>query len=681
MGCAQSGEVESWLDVDEKLEKGDWVFSPSKDFKFMLKEDGNLVMLHKDTDVWWESKTAGCGATHVTLKSDGDLVLLKDGSEVWSLGTGGCGGNTLWVEDNGFVGVYNGDTCKAGIYDEWLKTGEHIDKGDWIWSNNGEYKLTISDAGDLVLECYDGTIVWSANVSGATDLWMETDGTLTLYKGDDVIWSAGAGATEMWVEDNGTVTLWDANDNKVWSSDDASAASAPPPAAAPVAAVAAAPAPANEVVEPWLDVDEMLEAGDWVWSPNKDFKFLLREDGNLVLLRNDSEVWWESKTTGCGATHLTLKSNGELVLLRNGSEVWSLGACAGNKLWVEDNGFVGVYNGDTCKMGIYEEWLKRDEELERGDWLWSNNGEYTLSLTQEGNLVLEDYTGHVYWQTNTRGADRLVMQADGNVVLYNGGSAVWASNTSGRGGVELWLEDDGKVILWDNEDRRVWCHEDPVIEVVEPWLDIGERLEAGDWVWSPNQQFKLLLREDGNLVILHKISEVWWESKTAGHGATHLVLEHNLDLVVYNGGSVVWSLGSGGCGGDKLWVEDNGFVGIYNGDTCKIGLYEEWLKRGEEIEKEDWVWSNNGEYYLKVDDDGDLCLYDYTGRELWSAGCENTDGDHCVMEHDGNLVLYGKNGNAIWSSNTAGRGAVEMWVEDNGKVVLWDDDDREVWST
>jgi hypothetical protein len=38
----------------------------------------------------------------------------------------------------------------------------------------------------------------------------------------------------------------------------------------------------------------------------------------------------------------------------------------------------------------------------------------------------------VWWAANTngKGGDRLTIQNDGNFVLYDGGSAVWASNTN-----------------------------------------------------------------------------------------------------------------------------------------------------------------------------------------------------------------------------------------------------------
>ena len=52
----------------------------------------------------------------------------------------------------------------------------------------------------------------------------------------------------------------------------------------------------------------------------------------------------------------------------------------------------------------------------------------------DGNLVLYSSTGEVLWAVHKHGGpggDRLVMQADGNLVLYDGGKTIWESGTAG----------------------------------------------------------------------------------------------------------------------------------------------------------------------------------------------------------------------------------------------------------
>lgn len=59
--------------------------------------------------------------------------------------------------------------------------------------------------------------------------------------------------------------------------------------------------------------------------------------------------------------------------------------------------------------------------------LWNANGLY---FQNDGNLVHYDKYGRATWASGT--ADRgdwLVLQSDGNVVIYDGNRAIWASHT------------------------------------------------------------------------------------------------------------------------------------------------------------------------------------------------------------------------------------------------------------
>ncbi|MCY7520765.1 lectin [Paenibacillus larvae] len=75
---------------------------------------------------------------------------------------------------------------------------------------------------------------------------------------------------------------------------------------------------------------------------------------------------------------------------------------------------------------VGQHYLNEGESLVRGQWLKSNNGEYTLILQDDGNLVLYG-RGKALWNTITHGlaAKNLVMQSDGNLVLYGYSGALW----------------------------------------------------------------------------------------------------------------------------------------------------------------------------------------------------------------------------------------------------------------
>ncbi len=56
-----------------------------------------------------------------------------------------------------------------------------------------------------------------------------------------------------------------------------------------------------------------------------------------------------------------------------------------------------------------------------------------LILQSDGNLVIYDTTGRPRWDTRTSSngsATRLAVQTDGNVVLYSGTAAIWNTHTT-----------------------------------------------------------------------------------------------------------------------------------------------------------------------------------------------------------------------------------------------------------
>ncbi|MEV4813065.1 hypothetical protein [Micromonospora avicenniae] len=87
---------------------------------------------------------------------------------------------------------------------------------------------------------------------------------------------------------------------------------------------------------------------------------------------------------------------------------------------------------------------------------WRTN-RLTLALTTDGNVVLSDQ-GRRVWsaQTSGKGADQLVFQEDGNLVLYTRGMAtIWSTRTDGHNGAILVLQNDGNVTISQN-GRTLW---------------------------------------------------------------------------------------------------------------------------------------------------------------------------------------------------------------------------------
>jgi nucleoid-associated protein YgaU len=93
--------------------------------------------------------------------------------------------------------------------------------------------------------------------------------------------------------------------------------------------------------------------------------------------------------------------------------------------------------------------LTEGQKLVKGESLTSNNGAYTLTLQDDGNLVLAA-RGKALWSSGTDGQNvvRAEVQRDGNFVVYTADKPVWATNTKGKKDVRLVMQDDRNLVLY-----------------------------------------------------------------------------------------------------------------------------------------------------------------------------------------------------------------------------------------
>jgi nucleoid-associated protein YgaU len=100
--------------------------------------------------------------------------------------------------------------------------------------------------------------------------------------------------------------------------------------------------------------------------------------------------------------------------------------------------------------------LNEGQKLEKGGSLSSSNGAYTVTLQDDGNLVLAA-RGNAIWSTNTNGQNvvRAEVQQDGNFVLYTPDKPVWHTDTKGKKNVRLVLQDDRNLVLYA-ADGAAW---------------------------------------------------------------------------------------------------------------------------------------------------------------------------------------------------------------------------------
>ena len=112
--------------------------------------------------------------------------------------------------------------------------------------------------------------------------------------------------------------------------------------------------------------------------------------------------------------------------------------------------------------------LIEGQKLVRGESIASNNGAYTLTLQDDGNLVLAS-RGQTLWATSTNGQDvvRAEMQPDGNFVLYTADKPIWHTDTKGKKDVRLVLQDDRNLVLYA-ADGPAWSTHTETAETEAP---------------------------------------------------------------------------------------------------------------------------------------------------------------------------------------------------------------------
>ena len=181
-------------------------------------------------------------------------------------------------------------------------------------------------------------------------------------------------------------------------------------------------------------------------------KLILQGQGNLVWYTADGRAVWGTGggiEGNRGPYKLTLDNDGYLMITdKDNIVVWS------NFYQGQKDGTKSLFQKELPSYILTSTMNKPFIGLR------SPNGRYYFGNTDDGKVYIKD-GANIIWNSYTTGAagGYLMFQADGNLVLYAGTGAPWATFTIGANlkmPLKLSMNDDGSLIITDNTGAFVW---------------------------------------------------------------------------------------------------------------------------------------------------------------------------------------------------------------------------------
>ncbi|AXI02524.1 reprolysin-like metallopeptidase [Aquirhabdus parva] len=210
------------------------------------------------------------------------------------------------------------------------------------------------------------------------------------------------------------------------------------------------------------------------------------------------------------------------------------------------------------------------------DTMTSPNGQYKLTVQENGNLVIKNSSNVQIWTSNTTPIDplvpkteiRAVLEPTGNFAIYDRSDATkWAAGTSVTTPLLL-LQDDGNLAVYSVLVPFSAGFSDPSAgtSATGPYVIApGQTLTSGQSGTSGNGKFKITMQAGGNLVVTRvSNSAVIFSSGTSGAG-NRAVMQQDGNFVVYSPKNVpLWNTKTAGKKGAYALLQDDGNFVVYS---------------------------------------------------------------------------------------------------------------------
>lgn len=227
-------------------------------------------------------------------------------------------------------------------------------------------------------------------------------------------------------------------------------------------------------------------------------------------------------------------------------------------------------------------------------------------------------------------------------------------------------------------------------------LAAGESLLPGQQRQSTNGIYRLLYQHDGNLVLYKNGNQALWHSKTHGKSAGKVEMRYSGELVILNAQNVkIWSSNTNRPEnrGSRVIVQNDGNLVIYSrtnevlwftGTIQNPPNVSNVLQPGAFLKPGEKLLSPNGRYQLIYQHDGNLVLYRPGNLAIWSTRTNGQAAGKCLMnKSNGNLILFTPNNRAIWSTQVGSNANRDsrLVLQNDGNLVIYRPNNTVVWST
>ncbi|HUA10661.1 MAG TPA: hypothetical protein VMA83_01485 [Solirubrobacteraceae bacterium] len=335
---------------------------------------------------------------------------------------------------------------------ERLAAGEELEPGWYLQSGDGHFTLTMRGDGDLVETVATGRELWSSGTAGnaGAHLAMQGDGNLVVYSaGGEPLWSSGTSGhpgDHLLLQDDAQLVLYSS-------------------AAGPECNNAlGTPVWTNHAGDPTLQAGEELRPGWYVESADGHYSLQMEAGGNLVEFVQGAHAIWNSGTAGNDGARLVAEEDGNFVIRSSDGELlWRAGtAGAGDSLTIQNDANVVVYSATGTPLwangSTTQQTLTAGQTLEACRYLQSGDGRFTLVMQGDGNLVEYSPADVALWSSGTSGnpGAYLELAAGGQLAVRSAaGETLWS--VAGAAGDHLVVQDDGNVVLYESGGGALWA--------------------------------------------------------------------------------------------------------------------------------------------------------------------------------------------------------------------------------